>query len=269
MTKKTRSIATFVLLLLTLCSLGGLIRPLKAHASAYSSDDDESPAPRRKHRKSESTSDSGGPNPLFGYTHRVQSPLTMKAGRLAFGTDIAFGLTDFLQVGTSLLQDVYKIFNANGKLALIQYPSFAAAVTVGYQTYNLNNIYAYNPDLTVSSWQPGLTTSFALLDNVALFVAGNLNYNSITLITDSTTSSGYQTGAQAESDISWAYNPPSSRRRISNVLSAGLSYDFTYKLIGYGVSHHWPGFHIGVHYFPNAGEYRVQPIIAGGGAIDF
>ena len=272
MTKKTGLISIFLLLSLQigiLCSLATAFLPQKAYASGSDGDDDSPPPRRKPARKSQEKSDSEGPNPLFGYTHRVESPLTMKAGRLAFGTDIAFGLTDFLQIGTSLLRDIYKVYNANGKVSLIQYPDFAAAVTVGYQNYNLNDIYAFNPDLRVSSWQPGLTTSFALLNNVALFVAGNLSYDSITLFTDSTTSSGYQHGAQAESDISWAYNPPSSHRRISNVLSAGFSYDFTYKLIGYGISHHWPGFHIGIHYFPNAAEYRVQPILAGGGSIDF
>lgn len=205
-------------------------------------------------------------NPLFGYTHLLQSPLTLPAGRLALGTSVALGVTDFLQVSTDILRDAYSVFNAQAKLMLVNSESFALGAFVGFESYNYNSFDANNPDLRVNSWLPGIIAAIEVIPDVALFLGGNLNYTSTQLITSGISTSGYVQGASAESDISWAYNP--HRNRIGNVLSAGVSYDFTYQIYGVGVSHHFPGFHVGIHYYPNATQYRVQPIISGGAAVD-
>jgi hypothetical protein len=207
-------------------------------------------------------------NPLFGYTHMMSSPFALPQGRLVFGTDLAFGLTDFLQVGTSILRDAYQFYNANAKLSLVDSGAFAMALTGEYQAYNYRDISSSNPDLSVRSVMPGLVTAFELVDRLALFAGGNLNFTNVELRTSGIETSGYVRGAQVESDLSWAYGAPSRRRAISNVLSAGATYDVNYKIYGVGVSHHWPGFHIGLHYYPNADQYKVLPIIAGGGSVD-
>jgi hypothetical protein len=56
---------------------------------------------------------------------------------------------------------------------------------------------------------------------------------------------------------------------IKNAVSAGVSYDFTYDLVGLGISHHWKGFQLGVHYYPTADRYKFLPIVTGGGSVDF
>ncbi|MEW6056651.1 MAG: hypothetical protein AB1540_08550 [Bdellovibrionota bacterium] len=220
---------------------------------------------------------SAGANSMFGYTHIQPSPLTLSAGRLVFGTDVAYGVTDFFQIGTNVVRDVYQFFNANAKVSLIELDEFALSPTFSFETYNLKNISELNPDLRVTSFMPGLTTAYGLAEDLALFVAGNLNITKTTLVTEGITTSGLIRGAQIGSDLSWAYNPPAAkkgkdgkevRRGVGNVFSTGVSYDLTYKLFGVGLSHHWPGFHLGVHYYPNATKFPIQPIIAGGGAVD-
>lgn len=210
---------------------------------------------------------SAGENALFGYPHLLSSPYTLPAGTLIFGTDVAYGVTDFLQVGTQLLSNFYKVYNANAKISFIDYPDFAFALTGGWQRYNYKDIAVANPDVSVESWQPGVVTAVAVLPSLAWFVGGNLNFTQATLITDSIVTSGYTQGAAVESDLAFAYNP--KKKRIGNVLSAGVSYDLTYKLLGVGISHHWPGFHFGVHYYPAADQYPLRPIIAGGGTMQF
>lgn len=207
-------------------------------------------------------------NPLYGYSHLLPSPFTLSAGKLVLGTEMAFGLTDFLQVGTNVLSDFYKVYNANAKISLVDRYEFALALTGAWQSHNFRDISAAYPDLRVTSVMPGAVAAFALHPKVAAFVGGNLNFTStdFVLIGDSETS-GYVRGASIGSDISFAYNP-AKKGRVGNVLSAGVSYDFTYKLAGFGVSHHWPGFHFGIHYYPGATQYPVYPILSGGMAVE-
>jgi len=205
-------------------------------------------------------------NPLFAYTHLLPSPLTLPAGRFVFGTEVAYGLADFLQIGTGLLQDIYQVYNVQAKLSFIDTEDFALALTLGYEMYNYDNISPNNPNLSVHSWLPGGVMAFSLLPQVALFVGGNYQISNVSLLTDQTKTSGYVEGVDLGSDISWAYSP--GKKKLGNVLSAGVTYDATYKIFGFGVSHHWPGLHLGIHYYPNADQYKVQPILAGGAAID-
>ena len=224
-------------------------------------------------------------NALFGHTHLLPSPHTLRSGRLLYGTDMAFGVTDFFQVGTNVLRDFFKIYNANAKVSLLDFQAFALSPTFGFESYNLHDISDGNPDLRVTSFLPGAVTAFGVLDDVALFVGFNLNLTSTRLITDGITRSGYVSGARVASDLSWAYNRPEDTseatdtpkrgarpkiaRGVGHVLSGGVSYDINYKFFGVGLSHHWPGFHLGVHYYPAATRGALQPILAGGGALDF
>src|ERR1700733_15114224 len=95
-----------------------------------------------------------GPNPIYAYTHLLPSPLTLPGGRLVLGTEVAYGITDFLQVGTSVLSDVYQIYNAEVKVNIVSVDEFALALTGEWQSYNYNNIVSTNPSLQVTSWQP-------------------------------------------------------------------------------------------------------------------
>ncbi|MBI2605307.1 MAG: hypothetical protein HYW49_04425 [Deltaproteobacteria bacterium] len=217
-------------------------------------------------------------NPMFGYPHLLASPFTLPAGRLIIGTEAALGVTDFFEVGTSVLRDFYKIYNASAKLSLVDFEGFALAVTGGFETYNYRDIYPTNPDLTVTSLLPGAVAAFELLPRFAIFAGGNLSYTKANLRSSGIETSGYIRGARLESDFGWAYNPPGATgsgkrssgaaRGVGNVLSGGLSYDVTYSLVGMGISHHWPGLHLGAHYYPNADRYKLQPIIAGGAVVD-
>jgi hypothetical protein len=201
-------------------------------------------------------------NPLFGYTHLLSTPLTLPGGRIILGTDVAYGITDFLQVGTSLLYDIYQVYNAEVKINVVNVHEFALALTGGWQSYNYDNIAPANPSIQVTSWQPGAVIGYELLPNLAHFIGANLSYANTTQNVAGTLLSGYVKGAQVESDLSWAHGP--EKRPTMLVLSGGLSYDFTYKIVGFGVSYHVPGLHFGIHYYPNADQYKVQPILVGG-----
>lgn len=203
--------------------------------------------------------------PIFYYSHMISSPYTLPSGTLAYGTQISYGLTDFFQISTNLVRDIYQIYNLSVKVALLDFPNFALAATMSWENYNYKDISTLNPNIDVTSWMPGLVSAFALSDTVAWFLGGNLNVSEITVQSNSIESSGLLKGATIQSDLSWAYNP--HKNSIGNVLAVGASYDITYKIYGIGFSHHWPGFQIGLHYYPNADERKVLPILVGGGSI--
>lgn len=228
---------------------------------------EETAAPRRRAAPPARAAVEGSvTNPLFAVTHLAPSPLTLPAGRLVLGTDIAFGVTDFLQIGTNVVRLAYQVLNANAKLALFDNELFAFAATYSWERYNLRDFSARNPDVEIQSHQPGAVTAFSLHRDLAFFVAGSLNFTQINLQTSGVEVSGFVRGAQIASDLSWAYN----RRRngLGNVLSPGVTYDLTFKILGLGLSHHWPGFRLGVHYYVNAESNRFLPILAGGAVVD-
>jgi len=224
------------------------------------------PLPIEDNEVSEDASDPDERNVLFYYTHLLPSPFTLKAGTLVLGTDLALGLTDFFQIGTNLLQDFYQIWNANAKLGIFDNESWALGIFTGFQHYNYKNIDDYNPDLKVTSWLPGLTLGYSPYYNLAWFFGGNLNYTNTELKTDMITTSGFVQGARLNTDLSWAYNP--KRNSVGSVLSSGVSYDLNYRLWGIGISHHWKGFHLGLHYYPDAKKHRLQPILSGGASVN-
>lgn len=216
-------------------------------------------------RKDSGVSDHGG-NVLFAYSHLAPSPLTIPGGQLLLGTAVTFGVTDFLQVSTDALRLFYGFMNANAKLKILDLDALAVALTLGFESVSAKTAYPLcGIDLQLTSVQPGIATAIELLPRLALFVSGNLN-----LATDSQTytffgdASGSAKGAQIETDLGWAYHPATRKRDISNVLAAGLSYDTTYKLLGMGLSHHWPGFQVGFHYYPAAANSKWRPILVGG-----
>jgi hypothetical protein len=206
-------------------------------------------------------------NALFGYTHLLPSPFTLPSGRAFLGSTSGIGITDFLDVRTDLIADIYQIYNARAQLSFLDFPGFAAGVYLGYQNVNLRNLSSLNPDLTISSWMPGGVVGMEILPYVALFVGGNLFYSSTDVPSASRIqTSGFLQGAQVQSDLSWAYNPHETK--TGNVLSAGVSYNSTFDFYGFGVSHHWRGFHLGIHYYPNATNLKVLPIVTGGAVVE-
>lgn len=205
-------------------------------------------------------------NPLFGYTHLLPSPFTLPAGRVILGSTSGIGVTDFLEVDTDLLSDFFQIYNGRARLSVLDFPGFAAGFYVGYQNVNLANLSSFNPSTTISAWMPGGVIGAEIAPYLALFVGGNLFYPNIDVSRTGIQTSGYLQGAQFESDLSWAYNP--HKNRIGNVLSGGVTYNSTFNFYGLGLSHHWKNLHFGIHYYPNASNLKVFPILAGGAAID-
>lgn len=210
-------------------------------------------------------------NPQFGYTHMQASPFTLPGGRVVLGTQSAIGITDFFQIGTDVYRDYLGYLNVNAKVAFVDREEFAFALTGDFEHYNLEDIHSSNPDVQVTSWHPGLVVSAALMDTLALTTGFQLNITEqdVGAAEDAgLETSGLTQGARVGADLSWAYNPRTKRGTVGNVLAAGLTYDFTYSLVGVGLSHYWPGFKLGFHFYPSADENRLQPILMGGAVID-
>jgi hypothetical protein len=213
-----------------------------------------------------SSKESRGDNPMFYYTHLLPSPYTLPAGRFILSTELAFGVTDFLQVGTNVVSDLYKIFNANVKIGLLDYDVFALALTGAWQTFNYRDFSSVAPDVRVTSWMPGVVMSYAVAPKVSASLGANLNISNHSHI-DGTPISGYLHGAVVEADMAWAYY--TSKKGLTNALAGGVSYDFSYKLLGIGVSHYFKSFKLGVHYYPGADTNKFLPIIGGSAVVDF
>ncbi|MBY0470543.1 hypothetical protein K2X30_05190 [bacterium] len=205
-------------------------------------------------------------NPLFFYTHRMSSPYTMPAGRLYLGTSVGVGVTDFLQISTDVVRDIYKTYNVQAKLSVLDSSAFAVALTGGYVTYNYADAAVGNPNLQINTVQPGGVIAIGLAPTLAWFVGGHVDITNTQLITSGITTSGFFSGTTLESDLSWAYSP--EKKHLGNVLSVGVTYDTSYRIYGVGMSHHWPGFHVGLHYYPNAAINKLDPIISGGAAVN-
>lgn len=208
-------------------------------------------------------------NPIFGYTHMLPSPFTVPGGMLLVGTDVVLGVTDFFQVGTNVIRDFYQSYNGNIKIALLDAPGFAFALTGGIEHYNYRNFDSTNPDVWVTSYQPGAVVAIGVLPTLGWFVGSNLNFTDQPLITDGIVNSGYFRGATLQSDLAWAYYPPTKKKGLGNVVAVGTTYDVNYKIFGVGLSHYWPGFRLGVHYYVNADENKFLPLISGGTVVYF
>lgn len=209
-----------------------------------------------------------GSNPIFAFTHLLPSPLTIPAGRLVIGSEVAYGLFGWAQIGTGIVEDIFQVFNVDARVRLIDFPRFALGAGATFETYNLQNYGSANPDLRVNSWLPGITAAYEVAPRMAVFVGGNLNITH-EQIPSVLQTSGYVQGAQLETDFSYAYNPPRRPGSIGNVIAGGVTYDMTYRITGVGISHYWPGFRLGFHYFLNASQNRLLPIIAGGTLVEF
>lgn len=208
-------------------------------------------------------------NPLFGYPHLLQSPFTLPGGKLLLGTAVAFGVTDFFQIGTNLLADFYQNYNAGVKLAIYENEVTALALVASFQRYNPSTFSASNPDLWINSYQPGAVIAVAVLPQVAAFFGATLNLTHEEMPGSNIDRSGLFRGATVETDLNWAYSPPSKRKSLGNILATGVSYDLNYKLLGVGLSHYWPGFHLGFHYYIGAEQNPFLPIIQGGTVVYF
>ncbi len=199
-------------------------------------------------------------NPLFGYTHLLPSPFTLPAGRWILGTQLAVGVTDFIEIETHLISDLTKIYNGSAKVSLLDFPGFAVGAYLGYQYVNLNDLSSANPSIGLSTWMPGAVLGAEIMPYFALFLGGNLSFSNIDPSTIQVNPSGYLQGSQMEADFSWAYHP--HKIKIGNVLSGGVTYNTTFNFYGVGLSHHWTRVHLGLHYYPNATQLKILPILS-------
>jgi hypothetical protein len=201
--------------------------------------------PQKANEVSSASSRGMESNAAFPYTHLLPSPYTLSQGSWVFGTSIAYGVFDFFQVSTNLTLDIQKQWNFQAKVPLVDFPTFVASVFVDYQSFNPRSYDDTNPDMRVQQWQPGIVTGYEITPDMAFFIGGNINSSKDPgkiIVT-----SGYMKGAQLNMEWSWLYNPESSRLG-NNALSLGMKYDVTYSLFGFGLTHHWKNFDLGVHY---------------------
>lgn len=196
------------------------------------------------------------PNAAFGYTHLLPGPFNLRQGDWVFGSTVAYGLFDALELSTNVVRTIQQQWNIQAKVPLIEYPTFMTTAYVAFESSNPHTIDDSNPDNRQSRWQPGLVTAFEIEDNLAFFLGGNFDFGADPVPV--TTTTGYLKGARVEADLSWLYNPQSSRLG-RNALSMGVTYDTTYELLGFGVTHHWDSFTLGVHY-TLADRSRFLPI---------
>ena len=166
-------------------------------------------------------------NPMFYYTHLLPSPYTLPAGRFVLSTELAYGITDFLQVGTNVVADLFKVFNAHVKVALLDFEGFALGATLGWQSFNYRDFDSQSQDRQMTSLLPGLVTGIAVAPRVSISFGGNLSFLNQPILENGAPTSGYFRGATVETDIAWQYYR--SRKGFKNVLAGGLSYDFTYQ----------------------------------------
>lgn len=207
---------------------------------------------------SESEATRGGEvNAAFPYTHLLPSPFNLSRGTAVFGTTVAYGLLDFLQVSTNLARTIQQQWNFQAKVPLVEYPTFVASAFVDYQTFNTNTYDDTNPDTSIKRWQPGLVTGYEITPDIAFFLGGNFSFGKAA--PEVVTTSGYLRGAQVNMEWSWLYNPSSSRLG-NNAIALGMKYDFTYALFGFGFTHHWRNFEAGLHY-TFADRSRFLPIV--------
>lgn len=207
-------------------------------------------------KKGAPKSDEG--NAAFAYTHSLPSPVNMPGGTYVIGTTVAVGVFDFLQFSTNTFRLFTRAWNVQAKVSLIEYPTFIVSAFLDYESINLNHHDDRNPDLRVNSWQPGLVTGYEINEDMAFFLGGNFHSSAQTLPA-TFYKSGFFQGARVNFDWSWMYNPVDSRL-ANNAIAAGTVYDLTYKTIGFGVTHHWPSFQLGIHYTANVDNHRVLPI---------
>ena len=195
-------------------------------------------------------------NAAFPYTHLLPSPFNLQGGQYVIGTTAAYGILDFLQVSTNVARDLNSQWNFQAKVPLIEYPTFVASAFVDYMSFNPHSFDETNPDQRLKRWQPGLVTGYEITPDIAFFLGGNFNFGKEggKIIT----TSGYLKGAQMNMEWSWLYNPSTSRLG-NNAIALGLKYDFTYELFGFGLTHHWRNFAVGVHY-TFADRARFLPI---------
>lgn len=206
-------------------------------------------------------------NIIFHMPHLLQSPYTLPSGKLIYGTTVALGVTDFLQVSTDLFSDLFRIYNASLKASLVDEPDYAISLSLGWKSYRLQDISTTNPNLSVSSISPGAVLAIKMEERMAVFVGGRADFKSVSFNSQAVQTSGWVQGALIETDFSWAYGNPKQQNNF-NAIASGISYDFTYQLWGFGMSHHWPGFQLGFHYYPEASRNPVLPILIGGGSIE-
>ncbi|MBL6989238.1 MAG: hypothetical protein ISR65_05650 [Bacteriovoracaceae bacterium] len=197
----------------------------------------------------------------LGITHTLPSPYTLPSGVFTYGTSLAYGVTDSIQIGTNLHLLLNSIGNANAKIAIYSDEDLALATNFGWSKYNLDDL-SGSKLATVNSYNLGLVFGWAITYKLAWTNGFEYALRKVDGIDSSVVSSGLTLGTRVTSELAWAYSD-------NNAVAIGATYDTTYSLWGFGISHYLKNFHLGVHYYPKAEQDKYIPIVAGSGSMQF
>jgi len=212
----------------------------------------------------------GGVAAPLGVTHLLPSPYTLPAGAFSYGSSLGYGLTSFLQVGTNLFQLLNDIPNANAKINIVDLEEWAAALTFDWSKFDLTSISGRTVG-EVTSYGPGAVLSWGFYETLSWTNGIKLIKRNLTGTELGAEVSGLFEGTRFMSELAWLYDEGGEKKEERNpkALAFGISYDVTYEIFGFGLSHHWPGFQLGFHYYPSADDDKWFPIINGGGTVYF
>ena len=118
------------------------------------------------------------PTIRFNYAHHGETAYTLPAKTIQLGLGpVAYGVTDFLQIGTDFISPAYGIARANVKLNLFNWEYLGASV--GFEYNYLFNSFGYPADLGFRTkkenhhvYLPQASVSVKLSDEVFLHTGG-------------------------------------------------------------------------------------------------
>ena len=189
-------------------------------------------------------------------------PLTLPKGWVISGP-ARLRPFDRWEFDADIVSMLFKVFTLGVRRNFINEESYALALGLGFEAYDPNTIDASNPDVRVWRVNPEITAGWEMLPGLAVVAGLRPSLSSYRFDETTTLKSGMTPGSVTGFDLIWSYNPYKRQGKVTNALAVGWTYDFTYRHFGFGWSHHWPGFHVGIQIYPYADRLRFIPAARG------